>query len=144
MTFTPAQRVRLEAIFAGGVCDWSRPGVGQQPVSGTWQELGPDREPRRRKRRVRISIEGSGGARRTVEAALRPCPETSWQKVVFESRSRRGPWRRFDAGYVSGPRCRSSARVTLRRTERDRVVRIRARAGSVSGYGPARSKAKRP
>jgi hypothetical protein len=29
-TFTAAQWTRLQATFAGGVCDWSKPGVGQQ------------------------------------------------------------------------------------------------------------------
>ena len=29
-TFTSAQWARLQAVFATGVCDWSRPGVGQQ------------------------------------------------------------------------------------------------------------------
>ncbi|TFZ06872.1 hypothetical protein EZ313_09705 [Ramlibacter henchirensis] len=28
--FTPAQWARLAAVFPGGVCDWSKPGVGQQ------------------------------------------------------------------------------------------------------------------
>lgn len=30
VTFTGAQWLRLQAVFAGGVCDWSRKGVGQQ------------------------------------------------------------------------------------------------------------------
>jgi hypothetical protein len=30
VTFTGAQFVRLQAVFATGVCDWSLPGVGQQ------------------------------------------------------------------------------------------------------------------
>lgn len=25
------------AIFPGGICDWSKPGIGQQPLAGTWQ-----------------------------------------------------------------------------------------------------------
>jgi hypothetical protein len=29
-----AQLARLNAVFAGGVCDWSKPGVGQQPAVG--------------------------------------------------------------------------------------------------------------
>jgi hypothetical protein len=32
---------RLRAIFPGGVCDWSRRGVGQQPPAGTWLSFGP-------------------------------------------------------------------------------------------------------
>ena len=34
ITFTATQQNRLQAVFPGGVCDWSKPGVGQQaPVS---------------------------------------------------------------------------------------------------------------
>ena len=35
--FTPAETAQLKAIFPQGVCDYSRPGVGQQPPDGTWQ-----------------------------------------------------------------------------------------------------------
>jgi hypothetical protein len=38
---TAAERRRLHAIFPGGVCDWSRPGVGQRPPAGTWLSFGP-------------------------------------------------------------------------------------------------------
>lgn len=31
-----AQLQRLQAAFPGGVCDYTRPGVGQQPLIGTW------------------------------------------------------------------------------------------------------------
>jgi hypothetical protein len=31
------QKVRLKAIFPLGVCDFSKPGVGQQPIKGTYQ-----------------------------------------------------------------------------------------------------------
>jgi hypothetical protein len=30
---------RLKQIFPAGVCDWSKPGVEQQPMAGTWQAL---------------------------------------------------------------------------------------------------------
>jgi len=30
VTFTTDQQTRLQAVFGGGVCDWSKPGVGQQ------------------------------------------------------------------------------------------------------------------
>jgi len=39
--FTPTQWARLTAAFPDGVCDWTRPGVGQQPLSGTWLSFGP-------------------------------------------------------------------------------------------------------
>ena len=34
--FTDADWQRLLTIFPGGVCDWSKPGINQQPLSGTW------------------------------------------------------------------------------------------------------------
>lgn len=39
--FTDAEWSRMERIFPGGVCDWSRPGVGQVPQIGTWLSHGP-------------------------------------------------------------------------------------------------------
>jgi hypothetical protein len=39
--FTAAEEARLRAIFPAGVCDWTRPGVGQQPPTGTWLSFGP-------------------------------------------------------------------------------------------------------
>jgi len=39
VTFSPAEMTRLKEIFPTGVCDWSRPGVEQQPMAGTWQAI---------------------------------------------------------------------------------------------------------
>jgi hypothetical protein len=36
VTFTTDQWTRLNAIFKEGVCDWSKPGVEQQGLRGTW------------------------------------------------------------------------------------------------------------
>ncbi len=36
VTFSPTQWSRLESIFKNGVCDYSQPGVGQQPPIDTW------------------------------------------------------------------------------------------------------------
>jgi len=33
----------LKKIFPAGVCDWSKPGVEQQPLAGTWQMFNGDR-----------------------------------------------------------------------------------------------------
>jgi hypothetical protein len=38
--FTPEEMARLRTIFPGGVCDWSKPGVAQQPLAGTWLRYG--------------------------------------------------------------------------------------------------------
>ncbi|HEU4976621.1 MAG TPA: DUF6351 family protein [Baekduia sp.] len=37
---TPEQVARLHAAFPDGVCDYDQPGVGQQPLDGTWQSYG--------------------------------------------------------------------------------------------------------
>ncbi|MBF8185634.1 hypothetical protein ITP53_07760 [Nonomuraea sp. K274] len=39
VTFSPAERRRLLEIFPSGVCDWTKPGVGQRPLRGTWLTL---------------------------------------------------------------------------------------------------------
>ena len=41
VSFNAQQWSRLLAVFGGGVCDWSKPGVGQQALKGTWQSFGP-------------------------------------------------------------------------------------------------------
>src|SRR5262249_55974499 len=33
VTFTPDQLTRLQQVFSTGVCDWSKPGVNQQPAN---------------------------------------------------------------------------------------------------------------
>jgi hypothetical protein len=38
---SPAQEQRLRAAFPDGVCDYSRPGIGEQPLAGTWLSFGP-------------------------------------------------------------------------------------------------------
>ena len=46
MTFTAAQLARLNAVFTTGVCDWSKPGVGQQAaVSPLTFKAGPGGTP---------------------------------------------------------------------------------------------------
>ena len=36
VTFTAEQEAELREIFADGVCDWTKPGVGQTGLQGTW------------------------------------------------------------------------------------------------------------
>ncbi len=36
VAFTPEQKARLRAVFPSGVCDYSRPGFGQQSPDGVW------------------------------------------------------------------------------------------------------------
>jgi hypothetical protein len=37
---TPGREARLRAVFPEGVCDYRRPGIGEQPLSGTWLSFG--------------------------------------------------------------------------------------------------------
>lgn len=37
VSFSDAQKARLKKIFPAGVCDFSKPGVGQVPIKGTYQ-----------------------------------------------------------------------------------------------------------
>ena len=39
---TPEQRARLEASFPTGVCDWTKPGVSQQPMTDSWLRFMPE------------------------------------------------------------------------------------------------------
>ena len=39
VAFTDAQWALLQQAFPTGVCDWSKPGVDQQPMAGMWQSL---------------------------------------------------------------------------------------------------------
>ena len=43
--FTPNQAARLAAVFPNGVCDWTKPGVGQTNAVPTTFENGPGGEP---------------------------------------------------------------------------------------------------
>jgi len=36
VSFTSAERDQLKSIYPKGVCDFSKPGVGQEPTEGTW------------------------------------------------------------------------------------------------------------
>jgi hypothetical protein len=40
VTFTPAQQARLQAAFPSGVCDYTKPGIDQQPALGSWLNFG--------------------------------------------------------------------------------------------------------
>jgi hypothetical protein len=39
VTFNDADKTRLREIFPAGVCDWSKPGVEQQPTTGVWRSF---------------------------------------------------------------------------------------------------------
>jgi hypothetical protein len=36
--FNESQQARLRAIFPGGVCDFTKPGVNQVPIKGTYRK----------------------------------------------------------------------------------------------------------
>ena len=41
VTFNEAEMKTLRSTFPGGVCDWTKKGVEQQPLMGTWLSFGP-------------------------------------------------------------------------------------------------------
>jgi hypothetical protein len=43
VTFTAAEQAQLRATFPTGVCDYHRPGVGQQHPIATWLSYGDER-----------------------------------------------------------------------------------------------------
>lgn len=45
ITFTTGQQTRLRAVFTDGVCDWSKPGVGQTAWASTTFRSGPGGQP---------------------------------------------------------------------------------------------------
>ena len=66
-----AQQNRLRAIFPDGVCDWSKPGVGEQAVNGTWQSFGPDHRVKARKRKLKLKVVAPPPGRRQAHDAER-------------------------------------------------------------------------
>jgi hypothetical protein len=36
VSFTNAEWAQLQSVFPNGVCDYSQPGIGQQPLLGTY------------------------------------------------------------------------------------------------------------
>ena len=127
---SPAQLTRLHQIFSQGVCDYSKPGVEQQPLTGTWQSFGPAQTVAALKRRVTLGVRRVRRGRR-LTARLRPCPEVTWQHVTFERRRGRR-FRTVKTRIVDGRKCTVSLRVNTGGT-------FRAVAKPVTGYAQARS-----
>lgn len=133
---SPLQEARLRAAFPGGVCDWTRPGIGEQPLTGTWLSFGPDRSGRSAKRKLGLDLR-TRGERTVLRATLRPCPEVSWQRIVFE-RKRGKRWRPLGSEVAAGGKCRASVKVRV-----PRGAALRALAPKLDGFAGARSKPKR-
>jgi len=148
LPFTAAQKGRLEAIFPDGVCDWSKPGVEETDLAGTWQEFGPDRPVVPRRRTLDLSLRGGGAGRNrklTAIAELGPCPDTTFQRIAFERKRGRGGWRKFADGVAEGRKCKAVAGLKLKaqRGRGSSAVRIRATAGAVEGFRGVRSPTRR-
>jgi hypothetical protein len=113
-SMSAVRRARLQAMFPGGVCDWSKPGVGETPfvASRQWSEFGPRREVKLRKQRLRLQARRHGD-RVKLTVSARPCPTASWETVRF-LRKRGKRWVRFDSARLSGRRCRAGATLRTR------------------------------
>lgn len=132
------QIARLNAIFPGGVCDYSQPGVGQQPVTGTWQEFGPARTVVPLKRGLKLGakrIRTKQGRRITLSARMSPCPETTWQRVRFERRKGKR-WVGIGASTAEG-KCTATLQTK-------KPGSFRATSAASTGYAAAKSKPRRP
>jgi hypothetical protein len=128
---SPAQLTRLNQIFPSGVCDYSKPGVGEQPLAGTWQSFGPAQTVTALKRRVKLGVRRIRGGRQ-LTARLTPCPEVTWQRITFERR-RGHRFRAIKSPIADGRKCTASLRVKSGGT-------FRAVAKPITGYAEARSK----
>ncbi|MFN8160958.1 MAG: DUF6351 family protein [Solirubrobacterales bacterium] len=137
---SPAQEQRAEAVFPGGVCDYSKPGAGQMPLEGTWLSFGPKHTVPARRRALSLEVRARRvrrGGEAVLHARLRPCPETTWQLVRFQ-RLVKGRWRSAGAKIVNGPGCVAGIRVRIRRG-----ARFRARSEALPGYAGAVSAPRR-
>jgi Tannase-like family of unknown function (DUF6351) len=128
---SPTQITRLHQVFPGGVCDYGAPGVGEQPLAGTWQSFGPPQTITARKRRLGLRAKRTRSGLR-LTARLRPCPEVTWQRVTFERR-RGHAYRKIKSPIVDGKKCTVSIRVGSGGA-------FRAVAKPITGYAQARSK----
>ena len=131
------QQTRMSSIFPDGVCDWSRAGVGEQPISGTWQSFGPDHRVKANKRRLKLKASPrrpAAGRRATLTARLRPCPAVTWQPVTLE-RKRKGKWKSVETKLVEGGKCKAHFKY---RAKRPTKLRLTAKAGG--GFAGAHSK----
>ncbi|MFN8152078.1 MAG: DUF6351 family protein [Solirubrobacterales bacterium] len=138
------QQARLAAIFPDGVCDWSKPGPGQQAIDGTWQEFGPQRVVTKSKPKLGLKAKRKGSGRRgtvALSAKLGPCPASGFQRIVFE-RKRKGKWGKVGTGVTSGKQCK--AKVTLKSKRLGKAgpkpVKLRASFDAVGALESARSR----
>lgn len=143
----PNQINRLNAIFPSGVCDYSKPGVEEQAVSGTDVSFGPQQTTSTKKRKLYIKLspqkvkKTKKGKQVKVTATLHPCPEVTWQRVIFERKVKKGKkmiWRKAGSKIVTGPKCQAS--VKIKRIKKN--TRLRARSEAITGFHKTQAPAK--
>ncbi|HTU14681.1 MAG TPA: DUF6351 family protein [Solirubrobacterales bacterium] len=143
----PSQIGRLNAIFPSGVCDYSKPGVEEQAVSGTDVSFGPQQTITTAKRKLYIKLspqkvkKTKKGKPVKVTATLHPCPEVTWQRVVFERKVKKGKktiWQKSGSKIVTGSKCQASIRIKKIK----RNTRLRARAEAITGFHKTQAPAK--
>lgn len=138
---------RLNAIFPNGICDYSKSGVNEGPVTGTDISFGPEQPVSTAKRKLYIKTSPKmvkktrKGKSTKVTASLYPCPEVTWQRVVFERKVKQGRkmvWKPAGSKIVTGSKCQASTWVKKIRTN----TRLRARADAIPGFYRAYAPAK--
>lgn len=131
---SPTQQQTLASTFPGGVCDYAKTGVGEQALKGTWLSFGPKHTIKRHNRGISFKAKPRKlreGAKSTLVARLRSCPETTWQTITFERKSR-GRWHPLATRIGNGHKCEARVRVKIKRK-----TSFRVRAKSISGYASA-------
>ena len=132
---SPAQLTRLGQIFPNGVCDFSRPGMEEKGLSGTWQSFGTPQTVVAQHRGLKLAakrLRTRGRARVRLTARLRPCPEVTWQRVTFERRRGR-KFRAIKSVIVDGGKCTATLQTKPGKS-------FRAVAKPITGSAGARSK----
>jgi hypothetical protein len=137
-SLSAGQESRLRALFPDGVCDWSKEGVNETRVDGTWKQFGPDRQIKAGKLKLKLGSKrksGKGSGKAVLTATLRPCPEATWQRVSFEHKAGR-KWRSFHTDIASGKRCRAKATMAAN----GKRVPVRATVKATPGFHGVKSK----
>ena len=136
---SPGQVTRLNAIFPDGVCDYSKPGVEEQPVGTTNISYGPQQNVKFVKRKIYVKTDkkkvnkSKKGGSVKLTASLYPCPAVTWQRIYFERKVKKGKkmvWTGAGSKIVTGSKCRASTRIRKIRKE----TRLRARADKINGF----------
>lgn len=142
------QLANISATFPSGVCDWSKPGVGEQPVASTNQSFGPAQTFTTVARKLFIKTSPTKvqktrkGKNVKLTATMNPCPKSIWQKVTFERKVKKGKkmvWQTAGSKITTGSKCQAS--LTIKKVKK--LTPVRAKATAITGFKGAYSPVKK-